>query len=105
MASCFPRGSPDRAAESRGRARISSMAPADDADAAHPKELGIADALTLARELLKDQRLEAAHELYRRILAVAPDHPDALNFRGVVAFQLGHTEEAEASLRRAIELV
>jgi predicted TPR repeat methyltransferase len=80
------------------------MVTGDGADAAPPNELGIADAMALARELLNDHRLEAADELYRRILAVAPDYPDALNFRGVVAFQLGRTEEAEGSLRRAIEL-
>jgi predicted TPR repeat methyltransferase len=78
---------------------------ATDADgAAGPQELGIADAMALARRLQNDERLEAADELYRRILAVMPDYPDALHFRGVVAFQLGRTAEAEASIRRAIEL-
>src|SRR5262245_19589464 len=80
------------------------MATGDDAEATRPKEVGIADAMALARQLQTEARLEAADELYRRILAVMPDYPDALHFRGVVAFQLGRTEEAEASIRRAIEL-
>ena len=99
------RGSPDRAVESRGRARISSMATGDDAAPTQPTELGIADAMALAQELMKDERLEAADELYRRILAVAPDYADALHFRGVVTFQLGRVEDAERSIRRALELV
>jgi len=80
------------------------MTPGDDAETTGPKEVGIADAMALARQLQQEARLEAADELYRRILTVAPDYPDALHFRGVVAFQLGRTEEAEASIRRAIEL-
>src|SRR5206468_1399404 len=81
-----------------------SMATGDDAGATQPKELGLADAMALARELQKEDRLEAADELYRRILALAPDYPDALHFRGVVAFQLGRLAEAESLIRRAVEL-
>ena len=64
------------------------MAPGDDAgetapsEAAAPKELGLADAMAYARELQKEGRLEAADELYRRIIAVAPDYPEAWHFRG-----------------------
>ena len=81
------------------------MATGDDAAPAKPEEVGIAEAMALAQELTKDERLEAADELYRRILAVAPDYADALHFRGVVAFQLGRVEEAERLIRRAVELV
>ena len=86
------------------------MATADDPGATAPagesvpKELGIADAMAYARELQKEGRLEAADELYRRILAAAPDYPDAWHFRGVVAFQLGRLSEAETLIRRAVEL-
>lgn len=81
------------------------MATGDDAAATRPEELGIAEAMALAQELTKDQRLEAADELYRRILTVAPDYADALHFRGIVAFQLGRVEDAERLIRRAVELV
>jgi predicted TPR repeat methyltransferase len=86
------------------------MASGDDAgatppaDASVPRELGLADAMVYARELQKEARLEAADELYRRILAAAPDYPDAWHFRGVVAFQLGRLSEAETLIRRAVEL-
>src|SRR6266508_807872 len=66
--------------------------------------LGIADAMALAVELQKQDRLEAAAELYQRILAVAPDYPDAWHFRGLVVFRLGRPEEAETLIRRAIDL-
>ena len=68
------------------------------------QELGIADAMALAVELQKQDRLEAAAELYQRILAVAPDYPDAWHFRGVVVFRLGRPEEAETLIRRAVDL-
>ncbi len=68
------------------------------------QELGIADAMALAVELQKQDRLEAAAELYQRILAVAPDYPDAWHFRGLVVFRLGRPEEAETLIRRAIDL-
>ncbi len=73
-------------------------------DAGAPRELGIADAMAYARELQTEGRLEAADELYRRILAAAPGFPDAWHFRGVVAFQLGRLDEAESLIRRAVEL-
>jgi len=86
------------------------MATADDPGATAPagesvpKELGLVDAMAYARQLQKEDRLEAADELYRRILAAAPDYPDAWHFRGVVAFQLGRLSEAETLIRRAVEL-
>jgi predicted TPR repeat methyltransferase len=80
------------------------MATSDDAGATAPQELGLADAMAYARELQKEARLEAADELYRRILAAAPEYPDAWHFRGVVAFQLGRLAEAETLIRRAVEL-
>src|SRR5712671_528536 len=110
MARGLTRGCSDQGAESRGRrpasfesTRISAMATGDEEGAAQ-KELGIADAMAFARELQKEDRLGAADELYRRILALAPDYPDAWHFRGVVAFQLGRLAEAETMIRRAVEL-
>jgi len=80
------------------------MATGDAEDATAPKELGVADAMAFARELMNAERLDAADELYRRILEAAPDYPDALHFRGVVAFRLGRSEQAETLIRRAVEL-
>jgi predicted TPR repeat methyltransferase len=60
--------------------------------------------MAYAHELQAEDRFEAADELYRRILAVAPDFPDAWHFRGVVAFQLGRLADAETMIRRALDL-
>jgi protein O-GlcNAc transferase len=47
-------------------------------------------------------RLSEAEALYRRILAVAPNHAGALHFLGVLAWQRGHAAEAVALIGRAI---
>src|SRR6059036_2419557 len=71
---------------------------------AQAAELSLADAMAYARELQQQGRLEAADQLYQRILAVAPDYPDAWHFRGLVVFKLGRLDEAETLIRRAIDL-
>ena len=48
--------------------------------------------------------MEAAAEIYRRVLARAPDHVDALQFLGIALHQLGRSEEGVFSIRRALEL-
>jgi predicted TPR repeat methyltransferase len=67
-------------------------------------ELSVDEALRYALTLHQQGRVEAAHELYGRILAVAPDHADALHFRGVAAHQLEQPEEAVKLIRRALAL-
>jgi predicted O-linked N-acetylglucosamine transferase (SPINDLY family) len=47
-------------------------------------------------------RLDEAQFLYRQVLAVQPDHPDALRLAGVVSFQLGRKLAAVELLERAI---
>ena len=81
------------------------MATADDVPAPPAAELSLADAMAYARELQLQGRLQAADELYGRILAVAPDYADAWHFRGVVVAVLGRAAEAETLIRKAIELV
>jgi predicted TPR repeat methyltransferase len=80
------------------------MATADEVPAPAAAELSLADAMAYARELQLQGRLQAADELYGRILALAPDYPDAWHFRGVVVAILGRPAEAEALIRKAIEL-
>jgi len=48
-------------------------------------------------------RLTEAYDIYRRVLAVAPQQPDALHLLGVVAYQLGQPEQAVALIRQAID--
>ncbi|HLI10686.1 MAG TPA: tetratricopeptide repeat protein [Alphaproteobacteria bacterium] len=45
----------------------------------------------------------AAEPLYRQILAVAPDHPDALHLLGVIQLQKGDAAAAIPLIQRAIE--
>ena len=45
-----------------------------------------------------------ASDIYRRILEVAPDHPDALHYSGVLAHQQGRSDEAIALIERSLEL-
>jgi predicted TPR repeat methyltransferase len=46
----------------------------------------------------------AAGDIYRRILEVAPDHPDAVHYSGVLAHQEGRSGEAVALITRSLEL-
>jgi predicted O-linked N-acetylglucosamine transferase (SPINDLY family) len=49
-------------------------------------------------------RFALAEEIYRRILAAAPDHAPAMHLLGVVAHQQGRHAEAVEHIRRAVEL-
>src|SRR5205809_2783705 len=49
-------------------------------------------------------RLAAAERLYRRILAVDPDHADSLHLLGLIAHQTGHSDKALDLIGRAIAL-
>src|SRR4029453_5622849 len=57
--------------------KISFVATADEVPAPPAAELSLADAMAYARELQLQGRLQAADELYGRILALAPDYADA----------------------------
>lgn len=47
--------------------------------------------------------LVSAETLYRKILAIAPDHADSLHLLGVIAFQSAKYNTAEELLRKAID--
>ncbi len=47
---------------------------------------------------------EAAQDAFQRALAIAPDHPDALNFYGMTLLQLGQPAAALEYLGRAVHL-
>jgi predicted TPR repeat methyltransferase len=81
------------------------MTTADEGPAPPAAELSLADAMAYARELQLQGRLEAADELYGRILALAPDYADAWHFRGVVVALLGRAAEGETFIRKAVELL
>jgi len=62
---------------------------------------------TLMRAIESHPRgnLDDAERQYRGLLALSPEHPHALHYLGVIAYQRGHGEEALPLLRRAVELV
>ena len=64
----------------------------------------IPEAFAIAVEHHRGGRLQAAEQIYRQILAVQPDHADALHLLGVIAHQAGKPDEAVACYRRALEL-
>jgi predicted TPR repeat methyltransferase len=70
-----------------------------------PAALSVDDALALAIDVHRSGNLAAAEMLYRRILDVVPEQPDALHFLGVLRHQLGHDNEAIALIRRSLEQV
>lgn len=47
-------------------------------------------------------RLQEAERLYRLVLDVAPGHPDALHFLGLLAYRSGRLDEAIAFIEQAI---
>lgn len=69
-----------------------------------PGTLSLADVMNMALQLQKQGMLDAAEELYGRVLEAFPDHVDALHFLGVSRYQRGSAEEALALVRRALAL-
>ena len=70
-----------------------------------PGVVSLAEALTLAIHRLRGGDFEAADQIFSAVLAVRPDHPDALHFRGVLAHHRGDHAEAVALIERAAALI
>lgn len=62
----------------------------------------IAPTLRQALVYHRGGRLHEAERLYRRVLQVAPEHPDALHLLGVLAYQVGRLAPAAELIRRAV---
>jgi predicted O-linked N-acetylglucosamine transferase (SPINDLY family) len=62
----------------------------------------LAQALAVALAHHQAGRLELAAEVYRRVLAVEPEQPDALHLLGVIAHQSGRHAEAVERIEQAI---
>jgi predicted TPR repeat methyltransferase len=67
-----------------------------------PKRLSIDQMIRLAVGLQQRSSLDEARILYQRILAVIPDHPDALHFFGVLQHQRGRSEEAIRLIQQSL---
>jgi predicted TPR repeat methyltransferase len=68
------------------------------------RALRLDEAVAIAIEMQKSEQWEAASDLYRRVLDVAPDYANALHFSGVLAHQMGRSEEAVALIEKSLEL-
>jgi tetratricopeptide (TPR) repeat protein len=62
----------------------------------------ISEALATAIQHHQGGRLQAAEQIYRQILAVEPNQPDALHLLGVVASQVGRHDVAVQYIEQAI---
>ena len=68
------------------------------------REVTLEEALAFALQCLKSGLGEQAGDILRRILAVLPDHPDALHYLGLQTHREGREQEAVALMRRSLEL-
>jgi predicted TPR repeat methyltransferase len=68
-----------------------------------PAEVTLADALAIAVRMHSEGELDSAETIYRRILEVVPDHPDALNFLGMIAMARGRRPEAVELIRQSLQ--
>ncbi len=72
------------------------------AETVPPEEMSVDQALHYAVGLQRQQCLDAAETIYRRVLQLLPDHPDAQHYLGLLHFQRGRNEAAVALLEQAI---
>lgn len=68
------------------------------------RQVSLAEAMEYALERMKQGDFEEGEEVCRKILAVAPDHPDAMHYLGVLAHENGRSQEALSLIERSIEL-
>ena len=67
-------------------------------------ELDISTNLREGIKLHKQGKLQAAERLFRSILAIEPNHPDANHNLGVLAVSLNKTDKALLFFERALEV-
>lgn len=67
--------------------------------------LDVAATLRTASEQHRAGQLDIAETLYRRVLALVPEEPNALHLLGVIAYQQGDARQAVALIGRALRLV
>ena len=63
----------------------------------------ISEALAIAVEHHQGGRLQAAEQIYRQILQVEPNNPDALHLLGLLACMVGKPDIGIDYMRRALE--
>jgi predicted TPR repeat methyltransferase len=68
------------------------------------KRISVPAAMELALACFRNGHFDEAEEVCRKILAVAPQHPDAMHYAGVLAHENGRTAEALPLIERSLEL-
>ncbi|MPY87893.1 MAG: tetratricopeptide repeat protein [Luteitalea sp.] len=68
------------------------------------REVTLEEAVSLAIQLQKNNQLSEAADVYRRILELAPDHPGALHYSGVLAHRQGRSDDGIALIERSLAL-
>jgi predicted TPR repeat methyltransferase len=69
------------------------------------RELTLEEAIAIAIQLQQNEQFVQAEVVYQRILEVAPNHHHALHYAGVLAHQLGRSDEAVALIQKSLALV
>ena len=68
------------------------------------RAVSLDEAISIAIQFQQNDQWVAAGEIYSKVLEVAPDHPDALHYSGVLAHQEGRSEQAVALIERSLDL-
>jgi predicted TPR repeat methyltransferase len=68
------------------------------------RPVSLSEAIAFVMRCMKHGEFDEAEEVCRKILAVAPDYPDAVHYAGVLAHENGRTGEALALLERSLTL-
>lgn len=66
-------------------------------------EVSYDEALKMAIELHRNGQIEGAAQLYERLLAAAPGHPDVLHLLGMARHQMGQSADGIELIQQAIE--
>lgn len=80
------------------------MGPVMEPPASTEHDVTVGEAMRMALAFQQRGQLDDALQVYRRMLDVAPDHPDIVHFYGVLLHQLGRSEEAIATIERSLAL-
>ncbi|MEO8629195.1 MAG: tetratricopeptide repeat protein [Betaproteobacteria bacterium] len=81
-----------------------ALTPADEREEEPLSELTLPEALSVAMQLHRAGQLDEGETVYRRILEVAPDYPDALHYLGVLTHQRGRSVDAIELIEKSIAL-
>jgi predicted TPR repeat methyltransferase len=62
------------------------------------------EAIAIAIRLQQSEQWVAAEDIYRQVLELKPDNPDALHYSGVLAHQRGRSDQAVALIEKSLQL-